>query len=363
MQEPDSRKFWRRMALTLAIGAVGGALFWWLELPLAWMLGAMTFCAVAAMTGLPLVSHKGLRGWVVAALGVIVGSSFTPETLERAAQWPAGLAALSLYVFLLFLVGYVLMVRFGRVDGVTAFFAAMPGGINEMVRVAEEHDADISVVSLTHAVRIYTVVFLIPFYLHFVVGHVVGSTVAATAEGAASGGGILDVAIMIGCAVIGYPLARRLRLPGAPFIGPIALAATAYIEGWITLHPPVEVIAFVQLLSGAMMGARFAGVSLRRLARIIVLAVVSAVFMLVAAVAASPLFSALTGAPPTGILLALVPGGFTEMGLVAISLGLDAALVAVFHILRVVYVIVLAPVLFRWYLRRKQVSAQPNAGD
>lgn len=271
--------------------------------------------------------------------------------------------ALAIYVFLLFLVGYFLMVRFGHVDRITAFFAAMPGGINEMVRVAEEHNADISVVSLTHAVRIYTVVFLIPFYLQFVVGHPVGSTVAIGGDTAASGGGLLDAAILIGCAVIGYPLARRLRLPGAPFIGPIALAATAYIEGWVTLHPPAELIAFVQLLSGAMMGARFAGVSLRRLARIIVLAVVSAVFMLVAAIVASPLFSALTGAPTTGILLALVPGGFTEMGLVAISLGLDAALVAVFHILRVIYVIVLAPILFRWYLHHKQVSAQTNLDE
>ena len=86
---------------------------------------------------------------------------------------------------------------------------------------------------------------------------------------------------------------------------------------------------------------------MRKLARIVILAIISALMMLVTAILFTPVFTAVTGAPRLAMLLSLVPGGFTEMGLIALSLGLDAAVVAVFHVMRVIYVIMFAPVFFK----------------
>jgi hypothetical protein len=41
-----------RLARALAIGGVGGAVFFAFNLPLAWMLGAMVFCTIASLAGL-----------------------------------------------------------------------------------------------------------------------------------------------------------------------------------------------------------------------------------------------------------------------------------------------------------------------
>ena len=55
--------------------------------------------------------------------------------------------------------------------------------------------------------------------------------------------------------------------------------------------------------------------------------------------------------PFAALLLAFVPGGIAEMGLVALALGQDVAFVSTHHVARVVLVIMLAPLAFR-LLRR-----------
>ncbi|MGV0761457.1 AbrB family transcriptional regulator [Tistrella mobilis] len=359
-----------RIALTLVTGALGGAVFAWLHLPLAWMLGAMSLTAMAGILGAPLGTNRRLRIWTVVALGIVLGGSFRPDTFAHAAGWPLGLAALTLYILLLFALGYGLMIAFGRVDRATAFFAAMPGGINEMTRVAEEYRADIATVALTHAVRIYAVVFTVPLYLAYVEGHGVAATirpamaahsgiVSAWAGGGAAGQA-LEYLVLIAGSLAGWRLAERIRLPGASFVGGLLVSGGLHLSGAVTVQIPVWGIALAQLVAGSMMGARFAGLSLHHLARVVILALISAAIMLGTAVLLAPVFTSLTGAPRLAMLLSLVPGGFTEMGLIALSLGLDAAVVAVFHVMRVVYVIMFAPVFFRW--RHRTGNVPPEAG-
>jgi uncharacterized membrane protein AbrB (regulator of aidB expression) len=62
------------------------------------------------------------------------------------------------------------------------------------------------------------------------------------------------------------------------------------------------------------------------------------------------------GVDPMGLLLALVPGGLVEMGLIALSLGIDTAMVSTLHVLRIGLIILVVPLFFvlldRQLLRR-----------
>ncbi|MGE0714047.1 MAG: hypothetical protein AB7P02_01285, partial [Alphaproteobacteria bacterium] len=49
----------------LAIGSAGGTAFWLLKLPLPWMLGAMTACIAASISGVPLGVPRWLRSSLV----------------------------------------------------------------------------------------------------------------------------------------------------------------------------------------------------------------------------------------------------------------------------------------------------------
>lgn len=50
-------------------------------------------------------------------------------------------------------------------------------------------------------------------------------------------------------------------------------------------------------------------------------------------------------------MLALAPGGLTEMGLIALAIHADVAFVALHHVVRILVVIVLAPLLLRAFQR------------
>jgi membrane AbrB-like protein len=125
----------RRIAfaiLTLALGAGGGWLATQINLPLPWMIGAMVATTIGSLAGLELFMYRWVRGPNVAVLGVMLGSSFTPAVIARFGEWLATIAGLAVYVALVTAILYWYFRRFGHFDRVTAFFAASPGGLNEM---------------------------------------------------------------------------------------------------------------------------------------------------------------------------------------------------------------------------------------
>src|SRR3546814_5884063 len=124
---------WRRSILALAIGSAGFGLLAWFGMPLAWMIGAMLFTSVCAVAGLSISVPKGLRSFMVMVLGIMLGSSFDPALLSQAEEWVVTLSCLAVYIAICAGVGFLFLRRTAGYDPVTAYFTAMPGGLNEMV--------------------------------------------------------------------------------------------------------------------------------------------------------------------------------------------------------------------------------------
>ena len=57
---------------------MGGFVFNWLKMPLAWMLGACVFSTIAAFAGLRIGMRVRLRQGMIIILGVLLGSGFSP---------------------------------------------------------------------------------------------------------------------------------------------------------------------------------------------------------------------------------------------------------------------------------------------
>ena len=339
----------RRFLLALAIGAAGGYLFKVLTLPLPWMLGSMTFVTIATLAGLRTRIPPQFRSLMVAVLGIMLGSAFTPEIVARMGEWIVTIAALALWMTLACAVALVYFRKVAGYDPITAFFSATPGGLNEMVIVGGAMGGDDRTISLTHASRIMLVVFTIPLWYRL------SGAVPPVAPG--SGIGLLDlpwrdVAILTACAVTGALGARALRIPAGFLVGPMVLSGLVHLAGFTASKPPDPLVAFAQIAIGAAIGGRFGGVTLSRIARTAAHAVVSAILMLILTVAFSVALARLTGYPLPAIVLAFAPGGLAEMSLIALALSVDAAFVASHHIARIIMVVTLAPSIFQ-LLRRK----------
>ncbi len=332
----------------LLIGAVGGAVFLYLRMPLAWMLGAMFFTGVAALAGLDrkltLRVEPRLRSVMIVIIGVMLGSAFRPEMIDRAREW-LGLVILMLaYIPIVTAICYWMFRRWARLDPVTAYFSAAPGGLQEMTLVGEAYGGDGRSIIMTHALRVFLTVMTIPVYFRFVE--------KLDVPPMAIGPHMWQLpwhegALLIVCGMVGWYVARFLRMPASVLVGPMVVSALVHLFGWSHASPPPEVVATAQVVMGAALGCRFVGTPLKEVGRIATFAVIATFAMIAVAVAMTLAFANWAGIKTEAMMLVLAPGGMAEMSLVALGLGVEVAVVASMHIFRIAVVVLAVPPVFK----------------
>ena len=332
-----------RLGRTLVVGAAGGALFAWLNLPLAWMLGAMVATTAVSLGGANLYVPGPMRSIMVAIIGVLLGASFTPEVIEKAREWPLTIGCLLLYLGVLVGALFLYFHRIVGLDVPTAYFSATPGGLSEMVITGAAMGADDRTIALIHTSRVLLVVLAIPLWYRFMTGVATTPSAMGPSIGAI---GLADVAVLAACAVVGVVGGRLLRLPAYRLSGPLLASAAVHVTGLNESAPPWEVVAAAQVVVGSAIGARFTGVPIRRVLGLMAAALVSTMLMLAATVSFALVLAPATGLDWRSIVLAYAPGGLAEMSLIALSLGIETAFVATHHVIRIGLIVVAAPLVF-----------------
>lgn len=337
---------WRATLFSLVLGSLGGALFWQLGLPLAWMIGAMVTVTVAAIAHGPVRLPRRLRSVMISILGVMLGSSFSPALLDQAGEWSISLMCLVPYLLIATFLTYLYFRKAGRYDRVTAFFAGTPGGLSEMTLIGTDMGGDSRTISLAHASRVLLVVSTIPFW--FQIARAYDPAMNATLHRVHLGDVSLEDAAAIGlCALVGALLARAVRLPAAALTGPMLLSAAVHLAGLTRSVPPVEAVAAAQVVLGTAIGCRFAGTAVKTVLKAIVLALGALVVLLSVAVSFAVLLAWVTGLSFDALLLAYAPGGLAEMTLIALSQHIDPAFVSAHHTVRIALIVTLAPLVYR----------------
>ncbi|WGH77372.1 AbrB family transcriptional regulator [Jannaschia ovalis] len=333
-----------RLLLTFAICVAGVVAFRLLALPLPFLLGPLFASLIAALAGLRLASWPPLTDTMRTILGLAVGASLTPAL---AAQLPA--MALSLILAPLFLIaagaaGYPYLRRVCGFDKPTAFYAAMPGGLQDMLIFGEEAGGDPRALSLLHATRVLLIVTVVPALLTLIWS----IDLTATPGAPATEFDPSELAIMALAAVVGWRAAKWIGLFGASILGPMILAGGLSLSGVITQRPPAEAIQAAQFFIGMVVGVKYSGITMAEVRRFLVaglghglvLTVIAAIF------AEAVVLAGL--APQLDAILAFSPGGQAEMALMAIVAGADVAYVIMHHLVRIMLVITCAPLVFRW---------------
>lgn len=320
------------------------------NMPLAWMLGAMMATTVAALSGIPVAMSNRIRGPMVSVVGVLLGSAFTPDIIGRAGEWASGLGILMAYIVIATGISFLFFRLVARTDTVTSYFAAAPGGLNEMFLFGESMGGDGRVISLVHASRILFVVMTVPFFFRWTAGldGSYGAGGGASADAVALiDFPLTDAAILTVCAVAGYFGGKMLKIRAAQLVGPLLLSAIAHMTGLTDSRPPFEIVAIAQVIMGAGIGCRFTGMKVAHIGRIMAMALISTALMLAVTAAMSLGFGSPDGISAAALALALAPGGVAEMSLIGLALGVDIAFVSTMHIVRITIVILVAGPLFK----------------
>ncbi|MBY6136855.1 AbrB family transcriptional regulator [Nocardioides marinus] len=309
----------------------------------------MAACLIAALAHLPV---KGFGQVSVAArtiLGVAVGASITPDLLRELPQIALSVALVPVFITLIGMVGVPFFRRVWGFDAPTAYYAAMPGGLQDMVVFGAEAGANPRTLSLIHATRVLLIVTLAPAFLTFAYGAELTNPIGAPAVELP----LQELALMIAAALIGWKGGERLGLFGASILGPMIVTACLSLAGFIHYRPPAEAILAAQFFIGCGIGVHFLGITWGELTRV-VLAGVAYVLLLAVLAAAFTAFVTMLGlGHPVEAFLAFAPGGQAEMTVLAIVTGADLGFVITHHLTRIVLVIVGAPVAAALIARRR----------
>ncbi|MFD2262652.1 AbrB family transcriptional regulator [Lacibacterium aquatile] len=334
-----------RVLLTLIIGAIGGVLAAWVQIPLPFMIGAMLLATVAALVGFPALLPNSLRSVFSPVIGVMLGSGFSPAIFSALGGWSISLLLLLPFIVLTTLVGTTAMKKISGTDSATSFFASVPGGMVEMVLIGSSLGGDERRLALLHMLRVLLVVLIIPFWFRWTAGYVSAGLAIDWSHWPPTG----DLVILILCAVGGLPLGKYARLPAPHIVGPMFLSAGVHLSGLTQSAPPPVIVAIAQVVVGASIGARFAGSPVNMVIKAFRTALWSTPLMMVMALGAAWVISKLIGVPMSTALLAFAPGGLAEMSLIAVYLHADTAYVASHHIIRIILVVLMAPLGYRLY--------------
>lgn len=333
-----------RAMATLALALVGAGLFHIVGWPLPFLFGPMTACLLAALAGTPL---RGMGPLSVAArtvLGVAVGASITPDVLARAPQMLGSVALMPIYVIVIGAIGYPFFRRLGF-SPPTAWYAAMPGGLQDMVTFGGEAGADVRALSLIHATRVLVIVLAAPLIMTGLYGATLTGAVGPPVRDLPAG----ELVLMAAAALFGWKAGERVGLFGASILGPMGVTAVLSLTGMIHSRPPAEAIVLAQLFIGIAIGVHYVGVTLAEL-RKFVLAGLAYVLILAGLATLFTQIVTVTGlAQPVEGFLAFAPGGQAEMTVLALVAGADLGFVILHHLLRMVIVILGAPVAARFF--------------
>jgi len=330
----------------LAVAACGGAIFFWIHAPLPWTLGALTASGIVAAMGGRWLLHSHARFFVRPVVGVLAGSAFTAEIAIAMLQWWSAILLVVVYSLTMLFLGFFYFRKFARFDATTAFFSSAPGGLGELSLIAGSLGANMRPLVVVHATRILLVVFTVPFALQIMLGKPIGRTVPTASVGELLSG--FDWSVLTACAVVGYLISRVIRFPGGPMVFPLILSVAVHVSGITPAAPPPWLVATVQVVLGAVVGTRFAGIKWAEARNAILAGLVWGFLMLGSAVLLAFAGTWILDYPFEAMILALAPAGMVEMTLITLALGFDVAFVVTCQLCRVLFVLITTPLLFRF---------------
>jgi uncharacterized protein len=351
------KRFWQGLAL-LGTGAAGAWAGERLGIPAGAVIGALLAAGAFRLAG---GKPEPWRGWYGRAgrllFGTVIGAAFGPDVLA-----PLKSTLLPMVVVTTVIVGTGLLLgwalaRFTSLDIATSLLGSVPGGLPAMVAMADESQADATVVTVIHFSRLTTILLIMPALIPLLAAP---GRQTAMVPLVAPAGDVRTLVTLVGGVVAGL-MAVRLRVPTGDLIGPIlAVGATnLLVAGPGPLAAGFSDVALV--LIGTSVGAQMSRESLRLLRQAALPAATVITVLIVVGLGLGWGLAQVTTLDMASALLSSVPGGASTMPAVAYALGGDMRLVAALHLTRQLVIFAVLPSVLS-YLLQVEARAGVNVG-
>ncbi len=344
----------RRAALWVAIAGgvlAGGVALDAIGLPSSYLFAALLLGLAIALARPDRVSLTPLAFRAAQAIaGVTLGAYLQTEALRAVAGSLVPVLVVSAATLGLSLGAGAILSRTTPLDPPTALLGMIAGGASGIVGMSGELGADDRLVAFMQYLRVLVVVLLTPIGIAVLFGSGHGAGTPPPSSGLM--GAPWEWAATAGLAVAGAWAAGRLRVTAGVLLGPMILTGALVLAG------PLEGFAVPDLLGqaafaliGLQVGLRFTPETVRLLGRVTIPVLLAIAGLLVTCFGLAVLLDATTSATLLDSYLATTPGGLYAVLAVAYGSGADTTFIVAVQTLRVVAMVLLAPLAVRWLLR------------
>jgi len=323
---------------TLVIGAAGGLLFLWANLPGGLISGAMAAVGIAALAGRPLAMPPILTQTVLVLLGITLGSLVSRQLIQNMSAYPLTIGLLALATFCSTFGSSFYLQRVHGWDQTSALLAGSPGALSQITMLAAEKGADVAAIAVVQTMRVIILTAALPLLLALTgiaqtTPPTIASVIASPLELAALGLAAIAIALLL----------RLAKFPASWMFGAMiassVLHGTGLIEGG--LPPWMRGVALVGI--GAVIGTRFARVEKSTLLSHVnaalgsfaVAIIISSIFVAVILLTTNVRFA--------DVVVAFAPGAMDAMLALALTLHIDPIFVGAHHLSRFVFVSITTP--------------------
>lgn len=343
---------------TLLVGALGGLLLQKLKFPAGAMVGAMAATALwSILTGKAVMPDSG-RVLTQMIAGAYIGASIQYQDVLALRRIIApAFVMIALMIGLDLVMGWILY-RTTSLDLPTALMAAAPGGLMDISLMAADVGADPSRVAILQLLRLTSVLSFFPVMLkkigegldhrhreaHTPLEVTPGQREILTNQWYLSRRTRANVLLTLAVAGVTGVLGAVLGIPaGALTFAMIGTAAFNILTGRGYL--PDGLRRVTQILAGILIGVRMTWADLVALRQVLVPALVMIIGIITINLIVGWLLHRISGLSLITALIASVPGGATDISLIARDLGGDPSKVAVLQLFRYVFVVAVYPLI------------------
>lgn len=348
-----------RFLATLVVSLAGGAFFTLIHSPVPWLLGPMIFTLIGSrlMTKAKLkpLWPGYLRNSAMIATGYAMGLSFTVETLREMSHQLPTMVLMTVLLLLFCILSAFVLSRLAGQSFPTMLMGSIPGGLSQMIILAEETpNVDMTVITFLQVSRLLMIIFCIPMLVFSPLFGGTHSDVGAAASSASAtwSGLFPDLLIYAPVCVAVALLAQRIKFPTAFLLGPMIATAVLHLCGVPGPALPTGLLDVAQLLIGTYVGLLLKPENLQHKVRVVAIALLSGVLLIGVSLGLCVLLSYLHGVSASTALLSLAPGGMDQMGLMAREVHADLAIVSCYQIFRTWFIFFAVPPLLRLVLKR-----------
>ncbi len=354
------------LLLIFLLGYIGYRIFSFLHIPGGAVTGSLAMVALVTSLGAGWSEMPAyVSTFFQVIVGVMLGCKFSKERMStmKSLFIPGMMSSVWMICFSL-IIG-LLLAKFTNIELGSALFGSVPGGLYEMGLIAITYNLSVPVVALFQFVRVISVSVSVPVIVskfnHIEENRNISlnlsaidkedhTTSATNSDKYSDKGNIINILASLLVGGIGGFTAKHFGLPVGGLLGAMLTVGIFRIMGAPLKELPRWLIICAQISLGAYLGTTFTPEMVATLKSLVFPILIFSMVIVSNGIFIGFLIHRIFGWDLTTSLLATAAGGVTLMTITALEMNADSIKVSIFHVFRLVIILLLMPTLIAFII-------------